>query len=92
MTAVDVLADSSARRCARLLVSELKLYNEPAVMVGRQKRDLGRRLRAEIGRARKLYEERVPAGVLARTSYLDDELVRVLADGDVRLFGEGRVG
>ncbi len=31
----DVLADSSARRCARLLVSELKLYNEPAVMVGR---------------------------------------------------------
>ena len=90
--AVDALADASARRCARLLVSEIKLYNGAAVTVGRRKRDLGQRLHAEIDRARKLYEERVPAGLRARTSHLDEELVRVLAEGDVELFGEGRVG
>ena len=32
--------DSSARRYARLLVSEIKLYNEAAVRTGREKRDL----------------------------------------------------
>ena len=31
---------NSARRYARLLVSEIKLYNEAAVRLGRQKRDL----------------------------------------------------
>ena len=43
---------TSARRYARLLVSEIKLYNEAAVRLGRQKRDLLERLKPEIERAR----------------------------------------
>ena len=35
---------ADARRFARLLVSEILLYNEEAVMQGRRHRDLGRRL------------------------------------------------
>jgi hypothetical protein len=79
--------DQSARRYARLLVSEIKLYNEGAVRLGRQNRDLLDRLRPEIDRARRLYEERVPANVPARATYFDDELVQTLADGDPGLLG-----
>jgi hypothetical protein len=79
--------DNSARRYARLLVSEIKLYNEGAVRVGREKRDLLIRLRAEIERARRLYEERVSPSVAARSVYFQEELVHTLADGDSALLG-----
>jgi len=77
----------SARRYARLLVSEIKMYNEGAVRVGREQRDLRRRLRAEIERAQRLYEERVPADLNARQTYFQQELVQTLADGDAALLG-----
>ena len=78
--------ESSARRYARLLVSEIKLYNEAAVRAGREHRDLLDRLRPEISRARKLYEERVSAG--APHAHFEQELVQTLADGDPALLGE----
>lgn len=76
-----------ARRYARLLVSEIKLYNEGAVRVGRERRDLLQRLKAEIDRARKLYEERVAPSIRARDTYFQQELVQTLADGDPTLLG-----
>jgi hypothetical protein len=79
--------DDAARRYARLLVSEIKLYHESAVTAGRRDRNLLERLRNEIDRARRLYGERVPAAVLARTDYFDQELVRTLANGDASLLG-----
>ncbi len=79
--------DQSARRYARLLVSEIKLYNEAAVRAGRQQRDLLRRLRPEIERARRLYEERISPAVGARSTYFQQELVQTLADGDPALLG-----
>jgi hypothetical protein len=79
--------DDAARRYARLLVSEIKLYHESAVTAGRRDRNLLERLRTEIDRARRLYGERVPAAVLARTDYFDQELVRTLANGDASLLG-----
>ena len=79
--------DSSARRYARLLVSEIKLYNEAAVRTGREKRDLLNRLAPEIDRARQLYEERVSPAVGARAAYFQQELVHTLADGDSALLG-----
>jgi hypothetical protein len=75
----------SARRYARLLVSEIKLYHEPAVIEGRRDRDLAGRLGGEITRARVMYEQRVPEHVRARADYFHDELVRTLADGDASL-------
>jgi hypothetical protein len=81
--------EASARRYARLLVSEIKFYNEAAVRVGRQKSDLLERLRTEIDRARKQYDERVPAGVTAARAIFDDELVQTLAGGDASQLGPG---
>lgn len=80
--------EGSAKRYARLLVSEIKLYNEAAVRVGRENRDLLYRLRSEIERARRLYEERVPAGTGPQHAYFQQELVQTLADGDAALLGE----
>jgi hypothetical protein len=76
-----------ARRYARLLVSEIKLYNEGAVRVGRERRDLTKRLAGEIDRARKLYGERIPATVRERDTYFQQELVQTLAGGDPSLLG-----
>lgn len=79
--------DQSARRFAKLLISEIKLYNEAAVRSGQQQHDLLQRLRPEIDRARRLYEERVPPRILSRHAYFQQELVQTLADGDPALLG-----
>jgi hypothetical protein len=79
--------DQGARRYARLLVSEIKLYNEAAVRVGREKRDLSRRLKPEIERARRLFDERIPQSVSGRDDCFQQELVQTLADGDPSLLG-----
>jgi hypothetical protein len=72
---------NEARRFARLLASEIKLYNERAVTEGRAHGDLYARLRQDIERGRRLYEERVPADVRSRSDYYYEELVEVLAGG-----------
>jgi hypothetical protein len=84
--AADGEADVAARRYARLLVSEIKLYHEAEVVSGRQARDLATRLSGEIARARSQYEQRVPPAVRKRADFFHDELVRTLAGGDERLF------
>ncbi|HJZ77998.1 MAG TPA: hypothetical protein VKE51_39995 [Vicinamibacterales bacterium] len=75
----------AAQRYARLLVSEIKLYHEAAVIEGRRDRDLATRLGGEIARARVMYEERVPSHIRQRADHFHDELVRTLADGDATL-------
>ena len=79
--------EDAARRYARLLLSEIRMYHEPIVDAGRRSGDLMSRLRGEIDRARRLYEARVPPTVPARAEYFDQELVRTLADGDRTLLG-----
>lgn len=80
-------ASAAARRYARLVVSEIKLYNERAVEQGRSQRDLLTRLGPEIDRARRLFEERVPVSVPRRSEYFQQELVQTLAGGDPSLLG-----
>jgi len=75
----------SAQRYARLLVSEIKLYHEEAVIEGRRDRDLATRLGGEIARARVMYEQRVPPNIRRQADHFHDELVRTLADGDASL-------
>jgi len=77
--------DAAARRYAKLLVSEIKLYHEPDVVAGRRERDLATRLGGEIARARVLYEQRVPPQIREHADYFRDELVRTLANGDSTL-------
>lgn len=76
-----------AMRFARLLVSEIKLYNEANVQQGRSNRGLYDLLRDDIDRSRQLYRERVPEPIRQSTNYFNGELVRILAEGD-----EGAMG
>ncbi len=76
-----------ARRLARLLVSEIKLYNEEQVEEGRRRRDVYERLKEDIDRSRQMYEERVEPRILKSTDYFYQELVRILAAGDAKALG-----
>lgn len=83
----DEMAHEEARRLARLLVSEIKLYNEEQVEEGRRNRDVYERLKEDIDRSRQMYEERVEPRILRSTDYFYQELVRILAAGDARTLG-----
>jgi len=76
-----------ARRLARLLVSEIKLYNEEHVMEGRQHNDIFERLKDDIERSRQLYDARVDERVREKTDYFYQEMVRVLGAGDPKTLG-----
>ena len=78
---------NDARRFARLLVSEIKLYNENKVSEGRAQSDLYSRLREYIDRSREMYDKRVKPEVAQRYDYFHHELVNTLAEGD-----EGKLG
>jgi hypothetical protein len=80
-------ADADAHRLASLLISELLLYNEEAVILGRRNRDLSIRLAREIEKSRQAYAARVPGTLPGAGRYFDDELVRVLAEGDPSVLG-----
>lgn len=83
----DNALHEEARRLARLLISEIKLYNEEQVDEGRRNRDLYHRLKDDIDRSRQIYEERVHESVREATDYFQQELVRSLAGGDPRALG-----
>jgi hypothetical protein len=85
-----LLADglhAAARRRARLLVADIRLFHEPAVNEGRRHRNLLSRLAPEIEKARRAYDEQVPQGVRSETDYFHQELIRTLAGGDATLLG-----
>lgn len=79
---------NKARRFARLLVSEIKLYNEQKVLEGRESADLYDRLREAIDRSREMYEKRVDDTVSSKFDYFHYELVTNLAEGDEAKLGE----
>jgi hypothetical protein len=83
---------NDARRFARLLISEIKLYNEQKVAEGRIEHDLYDRLREYIDRSREMYDKRVKAEVASRYDYFHGELVNTLAEGDVSKLGANYPG
>ena len=83
---------NDARRFARLLVSEIKLYNKDKVEAGRQEGDLYDRLREDIDRSRQMYDKRVAPPVAARYDYFHQELVNTLAEGDPSKLGSDYPG
>ena len=83
----DQKAHEDAKRFARLVVSEIKLYNESKVNEGRRNKDLYERLKEDIERGRQMYADRVAARVRDSTNYFYDELVRILAGGDASALG-----
>lgn len=79
---------AKAKRVARVLVSDLKLYNEAAVEAGRKNGDLYDRLKDDLERSHKHYQERV-AGLLTspEANYFKEELIKQLGEGDPDVLG-----
>jgi hypothetical protein len=87
MSPEETKAHEDAKRFARLVVSEIKLYNEAKVNEGRRHKDIYERLKEDIERGRQMYADRVAAHVRDSTNYFYDELVRILAGGDQGALG-----
>ncbi len=83
---------TEAKKFARLLVSEIKLYNEHHVLEGRENRDLYLRLKRDIDRSREMYEKRVSPIVSQKIDYLHDEIIRTLGDNDPSALGSDYPG
>ena len=76
---------SVSRRLARLLVSEIKLYNEEVIEEGRMAGNIYSRLKEDIDRSRQMYKERIDPRI--QEDYFHQELVQRLAGGDAKLLG-----
>jgi hypothetical protein len=83
---------SDAKRFARLLVTEIKLYNETKVTEGRQHHDLFARLKRDIERSREMYEKRVSVAITSKFDYFHEELVRILGDNEPSTLGNDYPG
>ena len=76
-----------AQRFARLLVDEVKLYNQAKVAEGRKHKDLYDRLKEAIEKSRSTFQKRYGNTVAASGDYFQHELVRSLAEDDVSIMG-----
>jgi len=76
-----------AQRFARLLMDEIKLYNQAKVAEGRKHKDLYDRLREDIDKSRSTYHKRYDNSAAASVDYFTTELVRSLAEDDITLLG-----
>jgi hypothetical protein len=83
----DLDTHRKAQRFARLLVDEVKLYNQAKVAEGRKHKDLYDRLKEAIEKSRSTYQKRYGNTVAASGDYFQHELVRSLAEDDVSIMG-----
>ncbi len=83
----DQKAHRDAKRFAKLLVSEIDLYNKAKVQDGRKNRDLYKRLKSDIDRSRQTYEKRFGKTVGKQLDYFHEEVVRILASSDSTALG-----
>lgn len=86
-SAGDEALHEEARRLARLLVSEIKLYNEEIIEEGKRHGDIYERLKDDIDRSRQMYQERIDPKLQGQDDYFYQELVQRLAGGDASLLG-----
>jgi hypothetical protein len=80
-----------ARRFAKLLVEEIKLYNQTKLAEGRALGDLYTRLREDIEKSRGAYQKRYGESV-KDADYFSQELIRILADNNRAMMGPGFPG
>ena len=75
----------SARRYARLVATDIRLYNEEAVMLGRRHGDLVERLGRQLSQGKETYLRRHGALGPTGLQILHEACVQVLAAGDEEL-------
>ena len=83
----DQDAHRKAQRFARLLVDEIKLYNQAKVAEGRKHKDLYDRLKETIEKSRATYQKRYGKTVAASGNYFQNEILRSLAEDDLSIMG-----
>jgi hypothetical protein len=83
----DAEVQGKAQRFARLLIDEIKLYNQAKVTEGRKHRDLYDRLKADIEKSRATYQKRYGNTAAGSADYFNLELIRSLAEDDVSILG-----
>jgi hypothetical protein len=83
----DADVHRKAQRFARLLVDEIKLYNQAKVAEGRKNKDLYDRLKDDIDKSRATFKKRYGNTVAASVDYLQAEVVRSLAEDDISVMG-----
>ena len=76
-----------ALRFARLLIDEIKLYNQAKVAEGRKHKDLYDRLKETIEKSRATYQKRYGKTVAASGNYFQNEIIRSLAEDDLSIMG-----
>jgi hypothetical protein len=76
-----------AQRFARLLVDEIKLYNQAKVAEGRKNKDLYDRLKEAIEKNRATYQKRYGNTVADSGNYFQHEIMRSLAEDDLSIMG-----
>jgi len=87
LSSEDAEIHRKAQRFARLLMDEIKLYNQAKVAEGRKHKDLYDRLKEDIDKSRSTYQKRYGNTVAASVDYLSSELIRSLAEDDVSILG-----
>jgi hypothetical protein len=87
MSPEDAETHRKAQRFARLLVDEIKLYNQAKVAEGRRNRDLYDRLKEDIEKSRSTYGKRYGTTVAMSGDYFQKEVIRNLAEEDTSLMG-----
>ena len=87
MSSEDAETHRKAQRFARLLVDEIKLYNQAKVAEGRRHKDLYDRLKEDIEKSRATYQKRYGATAAANSDYFQKEVVRSLAEEDLSVMG-----
>ncbi len=86
-SAEDAEVHQKAQRFARLLVDEIKLYNQDKVAAGRTSKDLYDRLKEDIDKSRSTYDKRFGGTAAASVDYFSREVVRSLAENDETVMG-----
>ena len=87
MSVADADVHRKAQRFARLLMDEVKLYNQAKVAEGRKSKDLYDRLKEDIDKSRNTYNKRYGNTAAASADYFSQEVIRSLAEDDVTLLG-----
>ena len=87
LSEADQRVHRDAKRFAKLLVSEIELYNRTKIADGRLHRDLYKRLKSDIDRSRQTFDKRFGKTVGKQFDYFYDELVRSLAMNDSGVLG-----
>lgn len=77
--------EADARRFAKLLITEIKLYENQKIERGLRDNNLGEVLHDKIENAREMYQKRILSPDYER--FFDEALVEILANGDRNKLG-----